>query len=192
VRAGGPDTADLGHDDSVPANSTKGKLLLATPPLVDPNFDRTVVYMLEHNDQGALGVVVNRPTDEAAIEGLDVWCELLSPPAVVFAGGPVELDALIGLAWTGDADAQVEAVDLGEPPTEAAPVLARFRLFRGYSGWSPGQLDAELEAGAWIVLAARTTDVFCEDPDGLWRAVLRRQGGRLAWIADAPDDLSAN
>ncbi len=182
-------------------HSTKGRLLLATPPLVDPNFDRTVVYMLEHNEQGALGVVVNRPTDEDDVEGLGAWCDLLSGPAVVFSGGPVEVGALIGLAWNDAAhpstagrptDTGISTVDLREAPTEVAPVFERFRLFRGYSGWSPGQLDAELEVGAWIVLAAEVADVFCPEPDELWRDVLRRQGGRLAWIANAPDDLSTN
>jgi len=171
-------------------------LLLATPPLSDPNFDRTVVYMLEHNDQGALGVVVNRPTEEDDIDGLDEWCEHMSPPAVVFGGGPVELDALIGLKGSDPDEWKrgdpIEAVDLSESPNEAAPVLERFRLFRGYSGWSPGQLDAEMEAGAWIVVPAQPDDVFCARPADLWRDVLRRQGGRLAWIADAPDDLAAN
>ena len=183
------------------AHSTKGKLLLASPPLVDPNFDRTVVYVLEHAESGALGVVVNRTSEERWVEGLDEWCDLTSQPPVVFSGGPVELDALIGLAWNTrtPADAAwttvsdgIGTVDLSVAPTEVAPVIDRLRLFRGYSGWGAGQLDDELEAGAWIVVPALVDDVFTAEPDNLWRAVLRRQGGRLAWIANAPDDLSAN
>ena len=108
----------------------------------------------------------------------------------------MELDALIGLKGSDPDEWKrgdpIEAVDLSESPNEAAPVLERFRLFRGYSGWSPGQLDAEMEAGAWIVVPAQPDDVFCARPADLWRDVLRRQGGRLAWIADAPDDLAAN
>lgn len=174
---------------------------MATPPLADPNFDRTVVYMLEHTATGALGLVVNRPTEEDRVDGLDEWCELLSGPPVVFSGGPVELDALIGLVWSdGSLDTQawsavadgIGTVDLRVEPNDVGPVIPRLRLFRGYSGWSPGQLDDELDSGAWMVLPAEVSDVFTPDPDELWRAVLRRQGGRMAWIANAPDDLSAN
>jgi len=180
--------------------STKGRLLVATPPLGDPNFDRSVVYMLEHTDDGAVGVVLNRPGPETTIEGLDAWMERLSPPGVVFGGGPVELDALIALA---DADAVDEdswsalrdgvgTVDLSVDPAEVAGVVRRLRIFRGYAGWAPSQLESELDVGAWMVLDAEADDLFTPDPDGLWREVLRRQGGRLAWVADAPDDLSNN
>jgi len=169
--------------------------------LADPNFDRTVIYVLEHTPQGALGLVVNRPTGEDRVDGLDEWCELLSGPPLVFSGGPVEHDALIGLAWsdaTPGADTWspvadgIGTVDLRVEPNEVAPVLPKVRLFRGYSGWSAGQLDDELDAGAWMVFPAVVDDVFTCDPDDLWRTVLRRQGGRVAWIANAPDDLSAN
>lgn len=191
----------IGQDVLVIHVSTAGKLLVATPPLVDPNFDRTVVYMIEHNDQGAIGVVINRPTDEDTISGLERWFDRLTPPATVFSGGPVELDALIGLACgecTGESGGWalsrngVGTVDLSMSPYELDPTPRHLRLFRGYSGWAPWQLDGELEAGAWIVLDALPSDPFSEQPDELWRSVLRRQGGRLAWIAQAPDDLSSN
>ncbi|MEO5725156.1 MAG: YqgE/AlgH family protein [Ilumatobacteraceae bacterium] len=180
--------------------STKGKLLLATPPLEDPNFDRTVILVLEHNEGGAVGVVLNRPTMEVDLDGLDDWVEIVSPPVVVFSGGPVAHEALIAV---GRADVRTEeawsvisgdigTVDLSVSPTDAAPLVTGLRIFRGYSGWGPHQLDGELAAGAWMVFSAETDDPFTTDPTALWRSVLRRQGGRTAWIADAPDDLSAN
>jgi putative transcriptional regulator len=182
---------------------TKGRLLVATPPLVDPNFDRTVVYVLEHHDQGALGVIINRPTSEELQEPLDRWTDLQPAPGGVFAGGPVEPDALIALAHTNEAmvDAteelspvagQVASADLSIDPALLGGAVDKVRVFRGYAGWGPGQLEGEIEAGAWLVLDTEPGDVFSPDPGALWRAVLRRQGGRLAWLADAPDDLSAN
>lgn len=183
--------------------STAGRLLVATPPLVDANFDRTVVYMIEHSDQGALGVVINRPTDQDGIPGLEQWVSVSDTPALIFHGGPVEPNALIGLGWHPHPERDEESgwaalrngvgtVDLSRDPGDLAPTPLRVRLFRGYAGWAPWQLDGELEAGAWIVLDAEHTDPFASRPDELWREVLRRQGGRLAWVADAPDDLSAN
>ena len=180
--------------------STKGRLLVATPPIGDPNFDRSVVYMLEHTDDGAVGVVLNRPGPETAIEGLEAWMDRLSPPAVVFGGGPVELDALIALASADEVDEDswselregVGTVDLSLDPDEVAAAVRRLRIFRGYAGWAPAQLESELDVGAWMVLDADADDLFTPNPERLWRDVLRRQGGRLAWVADAPDDLSNN
>ena len=180
--------------------STKGRLLLATPPLGDPNFDRSVVYMLEHNDDGAVGVVLNRPGRETTIDGLAAWTDRLSPPYVVFAGGPVEVDALIAIASADGPDddawsnlhAGIGTVDLSVDPDDIAASVTRLRIFRGYAGWAGGQLEDELLAGAWMVLDADAGDLFTPNPDELWRTVLRRQGGRTAWVANAPDDLSLN
>lgn len=189
--------------------SAKGRLLLATPPLVDPNFDRTVVLVLEHNDEGALGLVLNRPTAEDEVPGLAPWFGVATDPAVVFQGGPVESDTLIGLAAADPIDRAraddeggndgwaplatgLGTVDLEVDPDDVSLHYGGFRLFRGYAGWGPGQLDDELAQGAWIVVDGIRTDPFTTDPDDLWRAVLRRQGGRLAWLANCPDDLSLN
>jgi putative transcriptional regulator len=176
---------------------------VATPPLEDPNFDRTVVFMLEHHDEGAIGVVVNRPTEEELDGPLDRWIDLEAPPGGVFAGGPVELDALIALARTrtpvtepaeflSPVTGLIVSADLTADPALVAPAVDGVRIFRGYAGWGPGQLDAEIEAGAWLVLDAQVDDLFGDDPDQLWRTVLRRQPGRLAWLANAPDDLEWN
>jgi putative transcriptional regulator len=182
---------------------TKGRLLVATPPLEDPNFDRVVVYVLEHHDAGALGVIINRPTEEQLEEPLDRWTDLQREPGAVFAGGPVEPDALIALAHTTqtmvDATEELSPVagnvasaDLSADPALVSVAVDAVRIFRGYAGWGPGQLEAEIDAGAWLVIDTEPGDVFTPDPDGLWRAVLRRQDGRLAWLAEAPDDLSWN
>lgn len=182
---------------------TKGRLLVATPPLEDPNFDRTVVYMLEHHLEGALGVVLNRPSEEELGEPLERWTDLLTAPATVFHGGPVEIDALIALALSNQpltepteelspVAGRVASADLATDPAFVAGSVSAVRIFCGYAGWGPGQLDGEIAAGAWLVLDAEHDDVFAAEPEVLWRTVLRRQGGRLAWLADAPDDLSAN
>ena len=195
----------VGHTGTVipGATQTKGRLLVATPPLDDPNFDRTVVYVIEHHTDGALGVVVNRPTDEALDEPLDRWTDLQARPPGVFLGGPVEPNALIALALSDEpvdeptdelapVSGRVSSADLTTDPALVAAHVSAVRIFRGYAGWGPGQLEGEIESGAWLVLDAEPNDVFDEHPDDLWRTVLRRQGGRLAWLADAPDDLSAN
>jgi putative transcriptional regulator len=190
----------LEQDEEVISTSTKGRLLVASPALDDGVFDRTVVYMLEHNQEGALGVVVNRPSDETDVPGLAAWETLLSPPAVVFAGGPVEEQVMIGLAvvdsrpgsgWSPITDL-VGTVDLTTDPVEIAPVIDHARLFRGYAGWSPGQLDGELAIDAWIVVDALAADVFSGSPDRLWRSVLKRQTGPISWLANYPDDVDAN
>ncbi len=187
------------HDAPIPG-STRGRLLVATPPLADPNFDRTVVYMLEHTDDGAVGVVLNRPSEDTLPEGIARWEDLLSPPAVLFEGGPVELDALIALGRVDQPDDEVwspvvgdlGSIDLALDPGLVAVGVHQLRVFRGYSGWGPQQLDGELAEGAWMVLPAEHGDVFADAPGDLWRVVIRRQGGRVAWVANAPDDLSLN
>ena len=182
---------------------TKGRLLVATPPLEDPHFDRTVVFVLEHHDDGAIGVVINRPSFESLDEPLDRWIDLQSAPSSVFSGGPVEENALIALAETkvlldeggehlSPITGLIASADLSADPALVAAEVKGVRVFRGYAGWGPGQLEGEIEAGAWLVLDSEPGDVFSDDPDELWRTVLRRQPGRLAWLADAPDDLSSN
>jgi putative transcriptional regulator len=179
----------------------KGKLLLATPPLVDPNFDRTVVLVLEHGEDGALGLVLNRPTDEDVDELLPAWSAMVTGQAVFFDGGPVEQAAVIGLAWVRDvpdgddgvSEEGLGTLDLSEDPERFDGQVEELRLFRGYAGWAPGQLEDELDANAWIVVDADRADAFTGAPSTLWRDVLRRQGGPLAQMAERiPDDVSVN
>jgi putative transcriptional regulator len=177
-----------------------GRLLVAAPPLVDPNFDRTVVFVLEHGQEGALGVVLNRPTETMASDALPLWAGAVAEPAVIFAGGPVDLDAVIGVAAGGSSKTEsyapvaggVGTVDLRAEPDGVEPEVHRLRLFAGYAGWSAGQLEEELAVGAWIIADADPSDPFTDQPDELWRAVLRRQRGRTSWLALYPDDISSN
>jgi putative transcriptional regulator len=182
---------------------TKGRLLLATPPLSDPHFERAVVYVLEHHTDGAIGVIVNRPTEESLDAPLDRWIDLQFPPSSVFEGGPVEVNAMIGLAATKlelsestelltPISGIIASADLSADPAIVAAHVESVRVFRGYAGWGAGQLDAEIDEGAWLVLDAEVGDIFSARPDELWRNVLRRQPGRLSWLALAPDDLSLN
>ncbi len=185
--------------------STVGRLLVATPPLGDEHFDRSVVYMLDHQAGGAMGVVLNRPSPLLAADaGMDIverWSALLCEPAALFDGGPVETDALLTVAelatepdegaWSA-VHGRLAMIDLTGAPDDVAPGIRRMRIFRGYAGWGPLQLDGEMAAGAWMVLPAQADDVFATSPGELWREVLRRQGGRTAWIANAPDDVASN
>lgn len=172
-----------------PLPSTKGRLLVAAPPLGDPNFDRSVVFMLEHNEGGALGVVINRISDTVEVE-FEEWSPLLATPALVFHGGPVEPQALIALGKLDDG--RVDAVELDRDPVLLEPRPLAVRIFHGYAGWDAQQLDSELEAGVWIVATAEVDDVFTSSPDELWTDVMSRQPGRVAWMASAPADLSVN
>jgi len=180
--------------------SVRGRLLVATPQLTDPNFSRTVVLIVEHDRDGAFGVVVNRPTDSRVADALEPWADVASAPAVVFRGGPVSLDQAIGLAMRDGATpgpgwaplfGSLGCADLSAGPT--APAFQRLRVFVGSSGWGSGQLEREIEEGSWFVVDAEPeADVFSADPNRLWAAVLRRQPGRIAWFANAPYDVSAN
>ncbi len=178
----------------------RGRLLVATPPLVDPNFDRTVVLMLEHGDDGALGIVLNRPSETPLDDVLPEWRVLASVPPVVFSGGPVSPEAVIALArapsdategWVPIID-DLGTLDLGRDPLDLGVPVADLRVFVGYAGWGPGQLEGELDANAWFVVNLVRDDPFAPSPDRLWRDVLRRQRGRTAMFALYPDDATSN
>ncbi len=195
-------------------SSLTGRLLVATPALADPNFDRAVVLLLDHDEEGSLGVVLNRPTPVGVRDILESWAELAGEPGVVFQGGPVSLDSALGVAVVpGEAQAEGEEggavlgdgpvgwrrvhgaiglVDLEAPPELLAAALGSLRIFAGYAGWGPGQLEDELVDGAWYVVESEPGDVSSPDPERLWRSVLRRQRNELAMVATYPDDPSLN
>lgn len=176
-----------------------GRLLVAVPHMLDPNFWRTVVLICEHNEQGAVGLIINRPTEAEVFDYLPGWTHLAAEPSVVFQGGPVQPDVAIGLARTSSASAPdtteivdgLALLDLGSDPAEAGGV-EDLRVFSGYAGWEAGQLEEEIAAGGWFVVPGTREDGFGEQPDDLWRAVLRRQGGRLAMYANFPADPGLN
>jgi putative transcriptional regulator len=182
--------------------SWKGRLLVATPVLDDPNFARTVVVLLEHTEgDGALGVVLNRPTETSVSEVLPFLTPLIGEPPVVFEGGPVHPTAAVGLARPRrgvetDAVAQLwpllATVDLEREPSELAEAVTALRVFAGYAGWGAGQLEAEVAEGAWYVVDALPDDPFLPDAHRLWELVLRRQGGPLAMVATFPPDPRLN
>jgi len=194
----------------IPA-SLEGYFLISETELVDPNFHRTVVLLVNHNEEGAFGLVVNRP---AEISLGDIVTEFEDEPLgrlEAYVGGPVEQHYLFTLHTGLPESAQsqyalhpaegivfepvfhaMEGYLRNEWNTLDPQQQPRINFYLGYAGWGPGQLEGEIEAGAWLVLDSEPEDVFSSRPDDLWRTVLRRQPGRLAWLADAPDDLSSN
>lgn len=182
--------------------SWEGKLLVATPVLTEGTFSRTVVQLLQHSaEDGALGVVLNRPSGTSVAEVLPGWALLAPDPVVVFEGGPVQQTAAIclgrlahgapedpsyvavpGAPWLGTLDLDLDAADAVE----------EVRVFAGYAGWTAGQLEDEVAEGAWWVLDALPGDAFATQPEQLWRQVLRRQGMPLALVASYPPDPSLN
>ena len=184
-----------------------GRLLVATPLLGDPNFKRAVVLIVEHEEtEGTLGVVLNRPTKIPVGQVLEQWTELITDPSVLFRGGPVAQNSALALAmipgkeeplgWRAldgaPALARLGLLDLDAPPRLLAPAIQSLRVYAGYAGWSPGQLEAEIDEGACFVLPAEPGDIFAADPEHLWRAVLQRQGGDLAFLATYPEDPGLN
>jgi putative transcriptional regulator len=179
----------------------RGRLLVSTPGLRDPHFDRTVVLLLDHDANGALGVVLNRSSGTPVGEALPAWASLAGDPAYVFTGGPVDPAAAICLGSTrpGVTTAAVQAVtptvgvvDLDTDPALLTRDVAYVRVFAGYAGWGAGQLEAEIEAGGWFVVDSLPADPFTSAPALLWRTVLRRQGGRLALFSSYPEDPAHN
>ncbi len=184
---------------TVRMRSTRGRLLLAGPNLQDPNFFRTVVLMIDHDESGALGVVLNRPTDYPVTSALPSWAPFTSEPDVVFVGGPVAPETAIALGRrTGTnepADWSRVVGDIGMIDLDATPLageLVEVRVFAGYAGWAPGQLEGELAADAWLVLEAEMRDVTTAEPGELWAEVLRRQPGSLSLLAAYPDEPAWN
>lgn len=180
------------------AESVRGQLLIAGPTLLDPNFQRTVVLIIEHSPEGALGLVLNRPSESSVGEVASELEELLEADGSVFVGGPVQPSGLIVLARFPEPDlaALLSFEDVGvlkaESPFENPPDLLLARAFAGHAGWGPGQLDDELERGDWILEPATVDDAFTEAPEELWSAVLARKGGSYALVARMPPDPSVN
>ena len=182
----------------VPPPVSPGSLLVAAPGLTDPNFARTIVYVIEHRPQGSLGVVLNRPGPADVRDVLPAWAKLATEPRSLFVGGPVESGTALCLAAlrTGHTNTglngvvpvrePVQLVDLDSDPAPLAPRLRGLRVFAGYSGWDSGQLAGEISRGDWFVVPALPDDVLADSHDNLWERVLRRQGVPLALLATYP------
>lgn len=178
--------------------SLRGRLLISSGGLYDPNFRHTVVLIGEHNDEGALGVVLNRALDVTVAEALPALSALVPRGTPLYQGGPVQPTSPVLLAEL----ARPELADLlifgsigflvGEVPADAEPGILRARLFAGYSGWAPGQLEAEMAADSWIVEPAREEDVFTDAPELLWSRVLQRKGPAYRRLSRMPYDPSMN
>lgn len=184
--------------------SLAGALLVADPSLHDPNFARSVVLMLDHDDDGAVGVVLTRPSEVLVDAVLPGWGDYVDAPARIFFGGPVSPESAIAIGVMRPESLGIEQqgvtktagiaciVDLDTAPRVAQQALAAVRIFAGYAGWAAGQLEDELAEGAWLVLEADASDVASADPQQLWSRVLQRQGGWLAAAAAFPQDPSNN
>ncbi len=179
---------------------TRGRLLVAVPALRDPNFDRSVIFMLEHGPEGALGVVINRPSELPVAGTIDDWAAFAAVPTNVFIGGPVSPSSVIALA-TADPDsatshwtpvfADIGTIDLEGQPSQI-PGLRSVRLFAGYAGWQSGQLEGELSTGSWLVVDAVSEDLLDPEPKSLWWRVLGRQTGPINRLANYPEDPWVN
>jgi putative transcriptional regulator len=188
----------------------RGCLLVAPPTLSDPNFFRTVVLLLAYDEDGALGVVLNRPSETPIAEIVPSWALHVSPPGVLFTGGPVQPNAAICVAHhgiPGDFDnsgledrfegyspltSSIGTVDLHREPDDIAVTFAGLRVFQGYAGWGAGQLDDEIDDNAWYVLEGSPDHILSSEPEGLWERVLRSQGGWMSVLARHPVDPSLN
>jgi putative transcriptional regulator len=178
----------------------RGKLLVATPMIEAGPFRRAVVFVLDHDDDGALGVIVNRPLDSDVDEILPEWAARTSAPGCLFDGGPVAVDSALGvglapgpkvpIGWR-QMSGRVGLVDL-DAPVPPVEELSTLRIFAGYAGWSAGQLEDEIDDGSWFVLDALESDLTSARPETLWSQALQRQAGELSWMANFPDDPSDN
>jgi putative transcriptional regulator len=179
--------------------SLRGKLLIASPALVDPNFARSVVFITEHNDDGAMGIVLDRPSETVVGEAVPQLSEVAGSDEPVYVGGPVQPTALVVLAEFSDpsAAAWIVVADVGFASADAdmdelPEAVRRARVYAGYSGWGAGQLEAELEVDSWIVEPPLPRELFPDDPEALWSEVLARKGGQYALVARMPVDPSVN
>lgn len=178
--------------------SLRGKLLIASPALGDPNFERTVVLITEHGDDGAMGIVLNRPS-EAEVAEIVPELAAIAADEPIFVGGPVQPEALVVLGEFSDPDkaawivvAEVGLVSAQTDLEELPAAVRRGRVYAGFSGWAPGQLEDEIAEDSWIVEPPLPAELFPEDPEHLWSAVLARKGGEYALVARMPDDPSMN
>lgn len=179
------------HDEAVSSELT-GSLLVATPRLIDPNFHRSVVLLIQADEDGVVGLVLNRPTLELVADHLPEWALRAGQPGLIYQGGPVEPQVAICLSLTpAGLPTGVPGLSLVDVTAEPDPEGPPVRIYSGYAGWGKGQLVGELDEGSWYVVQASPDDPF-EEPEGQWRRVLRRQPGFLSVVSSYPDDIRMN
>jgi putative transcriptional regulator len=175
--------------------SLQGQLLISSPLLQDPNFRRTVVLMTHHDEEGAMGLVLSRPSEIRVADAVPELADLPGADEHVYVGGPVQPEAVVVLI-EHQAEPELPIVgNIAFMPAEADVGeldAVRTRVFAGYSGWGAGQLEGELGESSWIIVPAEPDDVFAPDPDELWRTVLHRKGGKFTLIATMPYDPKLN
>ena len=178
--------------------SLKGQLLISAGGLYDPNFRHTVVLVGEHDAMGAVGVILNRPLETTVAEAVPALADLVGPGELLFQGGPVAPDQavlLVEAAPPVEPDVRVfgeVGFFTGEVSAEVEPSVVRARVFLGHAGWGPGQLEGEMEEGAWITEDPDPEDPFTSSPEDLWRRVLKRKGPPWDKVARIPFDPSMN
>jgi putative transcriptional regulator len=186
----------------VSIDNATGRLLVATPRTGGKVFRRSVVLVLQHDEEGAQGVVLNHPLHAPVSAVLPSWQDYVTDPPNVFQGGPVALDSALGLVTVPGDDQEpmgvrllfggLGLVDLDVPPQVVMPGVTGLRIFAGYAGWSDGQLEQEIREGGWYVVELEARDAFTSEPERLWATVLRRQRGNLAFAASLPEDPTMN
>jgi len=179
-----------------------GMLLLASPEMLDPNFTDAVVLLLDADQDGAMGVVINRPSPVPVVSVLEGWGDIVSDPEVLFRGGPVSPEGALAVALLHEPGAapvglrpvtdRLAIVDLEGEAEAIDEAVDGVRIFAGYAGWGAGQLEGEVEGGDWYVVPSMPPDAFQADPSDLWRDVMRRQPGKLAWHLNRPADPELN
>ncbi|GAB04225.1 putative transcriptional regulator [Gordonia amarae] len=210
---GGDDAQDPTPDFSPDAGSgarqmppriRPGSLLIASTDLIEPTFRRSVIYMMEHNGAGSLGVIINQMSQAAVHNLLPQWTDLAGSPRALFVGGPVKPDAALclGILKPGmsddeelgmrPVDGRVVLIDLDADPELLADQVEGVRIFAGYAGWGPGQLESELADGSWLVASALPGDILAPPAADLWFSVLRRQPWPLPLLATHPIDVLRN
>lgn len=205
--AGGDEQEDPTPDSSYVESVRRvrpGTLLIASTDLLEPTFARTVIYVMEHNEAGSLGVIINRMSQTAVHNLLPQWTDLAASPRALFVGGPVKQDSalclgvvkrgasIVGMTALRPVDGRVVLVDLDGDPEELAPVLDGVRIFAGYSGWGIGQLDAELADESWMLASALAQDLLAPPTADLWSEVLRRQPWPMPLLSTHPIDVGRN
>jgi len=171
-----------------------GQFLVATPVIHLPPFARSVVLVLEHDETGAVGVILNRDSGLLVSDLLPDIETLVADPPHVFIGGPVSTDTAVALA-RAPKGSFLRPTPLGTiglvDPTNLPDGVTAMRIFAGYSGWDPDQLEAELDEGAWWPMLADVRSIFSDTHD-LWRETVRRAPGRIPLFGTFPDDPSTN